>query len=63
MDSNEKCFNCKHLIYRKGYEYPFTCAKHKWVSSKHSEVQYCLEEKCKKFEREEVQEVQDAADL
>lgn len=56
MDGNEKCIDCKHLIYKDGYLYPFNCKKHKWVSSKKSEVQQVLENKCTKFERKEVQE-------
>lgn len=59
MDSNEKCFNCKHLTYREGYEYPYRCKKYKGISRASSEIRDYLKQakiECKKFERKEVQE-------
>lgn len=53
MDSNKKCFNCKHLTYREGYEYPYKCKKYRGISSGNSEIRDYLKamnKECKQWE-------------
>lgn len=53
MDSNKKCFNCKNLIYREGYLFPYKCKKHRGISSETSEIRDYLssiKKECKQWE-------------